>query len=215
MRFLITCGLFLASGPALGQQVARYQAVINNLGATLPGGATSAETGMTGLASFTLSEPISGSPTLAYDIVLSGIDFLGTDGDPTNDITALHFHDTTGVNHSAGTPHVLNVFGFPSVDDADAVVDGSAARVTGLWDDGDLTDPALGHATNPIANSDTLTSSLEALKAGALFVMLHTTSPDALPGTPGITIGGRIVEVPEPSAALLIVAAALGSAARR
>ncbi|CAN0330814.1 unnamed protein product, partial [Ectocarpus sp. 4 AP-2014] len=146
---------------------------------------------MTGLAKFSLTEPLVGSPTLAYDIVFQGVDFEGTDGNPDNDVTAIHLHDTTGVDNSASTPHVLNIFGFPALDDDDLVVDSAGARVTGVWDDSDLSEGAL--ASNPMANSDTLTSMFTALKSGELFVMLHTSSPNALPGGAGITIGGQIV----------------------
>lgn len=215
MNRMLTLLAALALSPALAaaHDSQRFQAVINNAGAIAPGGATSTETGMTGLATFSLTEPATGSPTLAYEIVFQGVDFVGTDGDPTNDVTAIHLHDTTGVDHSAGTPHVLNVFGFPALDDDDLVVDAASARVTGVWDDSDLSEGML--AGNPMGNSDTLTSMLTALKTGELFVMLHTTSPNALPGASGITIGGRIVAAPEPGAALLVLIAVAGSLRQR
>lgn len=200
--------LLLLLTPTLGaaQTVTEYYAVIDNLGATAPGGTPSTEQGMTGFGRFTLTEHDGpGFPTLAYRLWFDGVDFTGLDGDPGNDASAIHFHDTTGVDHSAGTPHVLNLFGFPAFDDDDFALDASFAVATGVWDDGDLSDGAL--AGNPAANSDTLTSSLAALRAGELFVMLHTTSPNALPGTPGITIGGQILPVPEPSTGLLGLAA--------
>lgn len=141
---------------ASADTVSQFVAVLDNTGAIAPGGAVSAEPGMTGLATFTLTVPDGGgSPTLDYSVSFSGVDF-GLDGDPNNDITAVHIHDTTGVSHSAATPHVLNIFGFPSVDDGQMVFDGAAATITGQWDDGDLTDAMLPHAGNPMANSDTL-----------------------------------------------------------
>ncbi|MEO1497861.1 MAG: CHRD domain-containing protein [Planctomycetota bacterium] len=184
-----------------------YQAVVDNAGAIAPNGAVSTETQMTGFATFELTVPdTGGSPRLAYEVVFDGVDFglTPTTGD---DITALHIHDTTGVAHSAGTPHVLNIFGFPSEDDPQMVFDANASRVTGEWDDADLTPPGLPHAGNPMANSATLSSMLVALDAGELFLMLHTGSPNALPGTPGITIGGRIVPIPEPTTPWLALVA--------
>ena len=186
--------------------VTHYQAIINNLGAIALGGATSTEVDMIGLANFVLTVPDGeGSPTLAYELVFQGVDFIGTDGNPDNDATAIHIHNTTGVTNSVATPHVLNIFGFPSRDDGDQAVNGPASTVTGIWDDLDLTDPTKPHAGNLAANSDTLTSQLTALASGELFLMLHTTSPNALPGTPGITIGGQILAVPEPTTGSLLL----------
>ncbi|QDT70392.1 CHRD domain protein [Planctomycetes bacterium MalM25] len=217
MRFhtMITAlTITLLAGATQADEVTRFTATINNLGAIAPGGSTSTETGMSGVGIFTLSEPSAGSPTLAYELLFEGVDFVGDDGDPGNDVTAIHFHDTTGVDHSAATPHVLNIFGFPALDDDDMAFEPAAARVTGVWDDADLSEGML--AGNPMGNSDTLTSMLPALKAGELFVMLHTSSPDALPGGSGITIGGQIVAVPEPGAALLgLLALAAGLLPRR
>lgn len=212
MLAALTCTL--CAGVAHADEVTEFTAVINNLGAIAPDNSTSGETGMSGVGSFTLTEPIAGSPTLAYELIFEGVDFIGDDGDPGNDVTAIHFHDTTGVDHSAATPHVLNIFGFPAQDDDDMAFDAGAGRVTGLWDDGDLSEGML--AGNPMGNSDTLTSMLTALKTGELYVMLHTSSPDALPGGSGITIGGQIVAVPEPAAALLgLLALTAGVTARR
>ncbi|MEO0530886.1 MAG: CHRD domain-containing protein [Planctomycetota bacterium] len=212
--FAALVAIALASS-AYADEITEFRATINAAGAIAPGGATSTETRMTGLGTFKLTVPKTGSPTLAYDIVFEGLDLDGSDGDPTNDATAIHIHDTTGVPHSAGTPHVLNIFGFPSQDDDQAAVDALASHVTGVWDDGDLTDLNLMHANNPTANSDTLTSSLDALLAGELFLMLHTTSPDALPLTPGITIGGRIVPIPEPTALAILASVLTGASFRR
>lgn len=197
---------------ATADTLMRYRATLDNTGAIAPNGATSTEFDMTGVADFVLTIPSSGgSPTLAYDVRFEGVDF-GLTNAADDDITAMHIHDTTGVANSAGTPHVLNIFGFPSVDDDQAVVDAIGARITGVWDDTDLTDPAEPHAGNPMANSDTLSSMLGALEAGELYLMLHTNSPNALPNTPGITIGGQIRLIPEPSAAMLLI---VGWVARR
>lgn len=204
--------VFCSTLAAQADDTTVFVAEINNLGAIAPGGTTSTETGMTGFATFKLSEPAGGSPTLSYDIAFQAVDFEFTDGDLTNDVTAIHLHDTTGVDHSAGTPHALNIYGFPAFDDDDLVIDAVRARVTGVWDDSDLSEGML--TGNPMRNSDTLSSMLPALKAGELYVMLHTESPNALPGTAGITIGGRIVPVPEPGAIGLGLLAVFGGAVR-
>lgn len=206
MHYTLPLLLSISTFSVSHAHASEFYAVINNLGAIAADGSTSTETGVTGFATFTLDQPAVGSPTLTYDLRFTGADFMG-DTDPTNDVTAIHLHDTTGVSQSAGTPHVLNIFGFPSQDDDQMVVDAVASRVTGVWDDSDLTDPGLPHAGNPGPNSDTLTSMLDALMAGELYVMLHTTSPDALPGGSGITVGGRILPVPEPTAAVLALVA--------
>lgn len=216
-RFLMIVLFFTATADA--DTVERYRAVLDASGAIAPNldgngqpdgtFRVSQETRFTGLADFTLTAPAGGgSPTLAYTAVFDGVDFGGQDADPTNNVTAIHLHDTTGVFNSANTPHVLNIFGFPSQDDAQVDVDAPMSTVTGVWDDGDLTDPSLGHALNPMANSDTLTSSLAALRAGELFLMLHTTSPDSLgPLSAGATIGGRLVLIPEPATAWFVAGA--------
>ena len=202
-RFMILVLLFSVTANADTTQ--RFRAVINADGAVAPDRSVSQETRFSGVAEFLLTIPAGGgSPTLAYEAVFAGLDFGGQDADGTNNATAIHFHDTTGVDYSAATPHVLNVFGFPSQDDAQMTFDAAASTVSGVWDDGDLTDPGLGHAGNPMANSDTLTSALDALLAGELFLMMHTTSPDGLVSAGGATIGGRIVAIPEPSTAWLL-----------
>lgn len=213
MRFFMTLAA-LAVAATADAQASRFYAVINHLGAFTAEGTTSTETGITGFATFTLEESGPGSPTLAYDLRFSGADFLG-DANPGNDVTAIHFHDTAGLDQSAATPHVLNVFGFPSQDDGQMVVEAVAGRVTGVWDDGDLTDPLHPMASNPMANSDTLTSMLGALQAGEIYVMLHTTSPNALPNSGGITIGGAILPVPEPTSATLGLLVLAGVATKR
>lgn len=214
-RFLAASFALVLAANASADAITEFRATINAAGAIASDGTISGETRMTGLATFTLTVPDTGSPTLAYDIVFEGLDLGSMDADPTNNATAIHFHDTTGVPNSAGTPHVLNLFGFPSQDDDQTVVDTATSRVTGVWDDSDLTNQGLMHDGNPMANSDTLTSSLDALLAGELFVMLHTSSPNALPLTPGITIGGRIVPIPEPTAAVLTAFAAMAACSRR
>lgn len=208
LRFIAALFAMALTSIASAEAITEFRATINAAGAIASDGSISTETRMTGLATFTLTVPDIGSPTLTYDIVFQGIDLGSTDADPTNNATAIHFHDTTGVAYSASTPHVLNVFGFPSQDDNQTLVDATTSRVTGVWDDSDLTDPGLAHAGNPAVNSDTLTASLDALLASELYVMLHTSSPNALPLSPGITIGGQIVPIPEPST--MVLAAFLG-----
>jgi len=208
----------LLSNGAVAQTTTTFQAVINNLGAVNGAGDVSQETDMFGTGFFTLTEYTDGSsPTLAYEIFLEGSDLGGEtqldSGDdrttnPDDNVIALHLHDTTGVDYSAGTPHVLNLFGFPARDDSQVAVDISSSIITGVWDDGDFA--MRGPAGDETLWTQTLTDTLTALKAGELYAMVHTTSPLGFVAMSGITLGGQIVPVPEPASMGLLVLASFG-----
>lgn len=202
---------------ALANTTTLFTAEINNLGAVNSAGDVSQETDMRGTGRFTLTEFTDGSsPTLAYQYEFEGVDLGGeTQLDGSDDLTAnpddnaiaLHIHDTTGVSYSAGTPHVLNLFGFPARDDSQVVVDIANSTITGEWDDGDLA--MRGPAGDETLWTQTLTDTLDALKSGELFAMVHTTSPRGFVAMSGITLGGRIVQVPEPASVASMTLAAL------
>ncbi|MEM9216568.1 MAG: DUF4347 domain-containing protein [Cyanobacteria bacterium P01_F01_bin.150] len=84
----------------------------------------------TGVATFSLNPE---QTELTYTIQLDGLDLVE---DPTartadNAVTKIHFHHRDyGTNGS----HVLNIFGAPSVDDDDIVIDYDNATITGKWD---------------------------------------------------------------------------------
>ena len=98
---------------------------------------------------------------LKYRISIENMDISGF-GDSSDDLTKLHIHES---HHGA---HVLNVYKAPGQDDDDLVVKPTRGIIKGIWDDGDENQSYGGHN-----NSETLTSQLENLCSGKLFVMIH------------------------------------------
>ena len=188
-------------------QMTQFQAILSPdaviTGGTMPSAGTSTASGV---ADFVLTQTPAGT-TMSYSIQLDGIDLDGaqTAGFPNDDITALHFHDTTQCSpatptciqgtDTVGTQHVLNVYGFPRLDDADVVADPMAGTVTGIWDDGDedLTFPPSNALTGMTSNGDAI---LDLLFNESLFVNVHTNSFGAG------EIGGFIRIVPEPTVSM-------------
>ncbi|MCA9263684.1 MAG: CHRD domain-containing protein [Planctomycetales bacterium] len=167
----------------------------------------------TGTVSLVLNEPDGGAPTLDYSIRLLGLELDPGNTDP-EDVWGIHFHHAP--IGSAG-PHVLNIYGRPRVDDADAVVDTVANSVQGRWDDGDENwipiDPLqpIGPGNIDPGSSHPLSNFIDALKNEELFVVVHSWGQNGNP-----EIGGRIIAVPEPSTGLLCgVLALLGVGRRR
>jgi hypothetical protein len=160
-----------------------------------------------GYAEYTLTQ-VDGDPTqntMEYFIQFENVDLDGMQTpNPLDDITALHIHDTTRCSSlfpqciegtdTAGTMHLLNIFGAPRNDDDDIVVDPVAGTISGLWDDGDAT-PGLMFPTLPI--SDPMVLGILLSEQAALFV--HTNE------TPAAASGGYLLIVPEPSAMVLIL----------
>lgn len=135
-----------------------------------------------------------------YEVDAPGLDF---DGNRTpslgDDATAVHFHDiTTCVSPSciagdtAGTKHVLNVFGVPREDDADLEIFASEHRINGRWDASDA---------NTITPAPSLTPSqiLDPLSKGEIYLIIHSRA------NPQGAIGGQFVLVPEPSGLTLLI----------
>lgn len=140
--------------------------------------------------------------TLTYDVHLQALDLNGlqTIGITDDDVTAIHMHDLKfwpdgTQNHSrdsAGTLHVLNIFGVPrGGDDQDMTFDAELGTVTGLWDDADAS------PSNVVAPTTKLSDSIRALMAEDLFLVVHTTEFQ------NGAIGGRILRVPEPALAMI------------
>ena len=157
-----------------------------------------------GYAEFTLTQ-VDGDPTqntMEYFIQFENVDLNGAQTpDPLDDITALHIHDTTSCavpqcreGDTAGTTHLLNIFGLPRLDDFDIVVDPVASTISGVWDDGDAT-PGLPVPTLPLSDPAVLEVLLN--EQAALFV--HTNE------VPSAAAGGSLTIVPEPSSLLLLV----------
>jgi len=185
----------------------------------------------TGSATFILSVPDageSGLPTVSYSIELNNLDLDGNQTvDSADNVTAIHLHDITagilansgskaGVS-TGGTQHALNIFGFPGNgdpmnnpaggdDDNDIAVTPAAGLVTGLWEDSDAVVRAGLGSTLPVSHEFSPTDTLmDRLLAGNLYLMVHTAG-GTLPG--GITIGGYLNTVPEPSSIALALLSA-------
>lgn len=107
---------------------------------------------------------------LTYEIKLVGLDLDGlqTPADPSDDVTAFHFHFAPpGSNGGV-------VFGLisPNHDVDDLVIDPVAGSLVGVWEDTD---------TNPLSGQ------LANLNAGDLYLNVHTTT------FPGGAIRGQVV----------------------
>lgn len=160
----------------------------------------------TGLATLTLNAD---QTELAYSVQLFGLDLepvAEARTDP-NDVLALHIH--LHVQDVIG-PHILNIFGVPSYDDDDLVIDYQNDSFSGVFDSSDASrDPVTGKI---LPQAFPLTTKLfptffrlEELLNNEWYFAVHTV------GTPGVTIRGAILVVPEPSSVLLAI---LGLACR-
>ncbi|MGF1523677.1 MAG: CHRD domain-containing protein [Leptolyngbyaceae cyanobacterium] len=157
-------------------------------------------TDASGFATFELNEE---QTELAYFIDLDGVNLKPEQSDHTDlsDVTKIHIH--VGESGSNG-PHTLNIFGLPSEDDADLVVDFENVTLQGTWDDGDAINPETGELFDPTLGGTTkqLSSFVDELFADGLYLQVHTVEFDS-PTVPG-ELRGQIeaASVPEPSAAI-------------
>jgi glucose/arabinose dehydrogenase len=123
-----------------------------------------------GAGAFTLNAD---QTSLSYRLEINGLDFDGnqTPNDPADDVVAMHIHNApAGVNGGV-------VFGMISPgQDPDIAIDPVAGVVTGSWD---VTD----------ASIQNLAEMLDELRAGNLYVNVHTTT------NPGGEIRGQILAV--------------------
>ncbi|MEO0869712.1 MAG: CHRD domain-containing protein, partial [Cyanobacteria bacterium J06642_11] len=129
---------------------------------------------------------------LAYQIKLNGLTLKEDPAARTEDtdVTKIHIH--AGARGANG-PHTLNIFGLPSEDDNNLVVDYENGIITGLWDNGDATDLNGDGDTNDGPESKPLNEFIEALRAGDLYVQIHDVAADKL-GTPG-SVRGQITPI--------------------
>ena len=144
-----------------------FVAILNSAQTVPP----SPDRGKTGRARFWLTN---NDTELVYDIQLFDLDLDGwvTKQDATDDVTKIHLHNAPpGV---AG-PHVLNVLYSPCQDDRDLVTRPFLGAVSGVWDDGDVTDPSNCPGIAPGPASEPLSVVLSELMAGNLYVNVHTT----------------------------------------
>ena len=128
---------------------------------------------------------------LEYSIQLNGLDLKADSGDRTspNDVTHVHLHSgAVGANGD----HVLNIFGIPSEDDDDLVVDFDTETLTGFWDDTDATDLNGDLDTNDAAESKPFSNFITQLLNGGIYLQIHTVefaSPGAIRGQVNIGYG--------------------------
>jgi hypothetical protein len=121
-------------------------------GQVVSGGVHGSTATATGRAEFILTHNPAAPEltTLRYEIHLFDLDLDGLQtpgvGNEADDVTAIHLHDVNVCampscipGDTAGTLHVLNIFGLPrgGDDDDDMMFDASAGLVTGLWEDSD------------------------------------------------------------------------------
>ncbi|MBX2865698.1 MAG: CHRD domain-containing protein [Leptolyngbyaceae cyanobacterium MAG.088] len=153
-----------------GEQVVQDEAIVDSTA--------------TAIVTFLLAEDGSG---LSYKIQLNGLNLKADPDSRTalNDVTKIHFH--VGAPGSNGG-HTLNIFGLPSEDDDDLVVDYDNNIITGIWDNGDAKDLNGDGDTNDDPESKPLSDFLETLNAGELYIQVHDVLSDQL-GTPGAVRG--------------------------
>lgn len=156
----------------------------------------------TGFATFALS---SDQSQLAYTLSLNGLNFEQTAANRTNasDVTAIHLH--TGSAGATGF-HTLNIFGNPSEDDADLVVDFANNTLSGIWDDGDAIDSSTGMPFNQTAGGSTkfLADFIDELENNDLYLAIHTFGEGG-----SVAIRGQVNSVPEPGSQAMFGAAAM------
>lgn len=156
----------------------------------------------TGAAQFSLNNA---GTHLSYSVNFAGLDLdpIAANRTDPNDIIGIHIHlhvaDVIG-------PHILNVFGFPSEDDADLVVDYENESLTGVYDMSDGIDPATGlpfFQDDPLATK-LIANWLDELDAGDLYLAVHSRKAST-ETPPGVAIRGNIFLIPEPAAGTLLL----------
>lgn len=148
-----------------------------------------------GFATFELNED---QTALDYFIQLEGVSLKPdlTQRTQPQDVNKIHLH--FGEAGSNG-PHVLNIFGLPSEDDDDLVIDFEAGTLSGTWDNSDAINPETGELFDQSGMGTTklLSNFIDELLGNQLYIQVHTVEfPD--PGA----IRGQIAGVPEPSSLL-------------
>lgn len=159
---------------------------------------SSSETG-SAVATFELSDDLE---SLSYTIAIFGLDLKSTAADRTefSDVTAIHVHNAFPGSQG---PHVLNIFGMPSEDDDQFVVDFENETITGIFDDADAIDPATGELfdqNNPFTTK-LFSNFVDDLQGNQLYLAIHTAGQDG-----NIAIRGQILAVPEPSSVVVLFA---------
>jgi muramoyltetrapeptide carboxypeptidase LdcA involved in peptidoglycan recycling len=168
---------------------------------------SSTETG-TAVASFYLD---SAQQNLSYTIQIFGLDLKADPADRTgfSDVTAIHLHN--GFFDTSG-PHVLNIFGVPSEDDAELVVDFANDTISGVFNDADAIDPNTGSLfdqNNPMTTK-LLSNFTDDLVGAQLYLAIHTAGQNG-----NIAVRGQLLAVPEPSSLAIIAVGSICVFVRR
>jgi len=138
---------------------------------------------------------------LRYSLTLNGVQLKANPATRTapEDVVGIHIHlfvpDTTG-------PHILNVFGTPSEDDADLLVNYADNSLTGIFDNGDASrDPETGELLPQFFPLTTklMSNWLDELQEGELFIAVHTVGAEG-----AMALSGTILPVPEPTTGWLL-----------
>ncbi len=191
-----------ASGFATGQIVQTDFVADLTEGYIILGGIQGTGSSATATAEFTLTQDLAdpSNNTLSYLMTFQNVDLDGAQtADILDNITALHIHDTTqcaptfsqcqeGID-TAGTIHLLNIFGLPRNDDADVVVDPVASTISGLWDVGDTSAAGTPVPTLDISSPQVISTLLN----GEAAIFVHTNE------IPTAASGGALLTVPEPT----------------
>ena len=171
----------------------------------VPGGST--ETG-TATATFVLDDA---QENLSYFIQINGMDLKPNQADRTafSDIDKIHLHN--GFAGATG-PHVLNIFGLPSEDDAEMVVDFDNETISGIYNDADAIDPNTNQLfdQNDPATTKLFSNFVDDLIQGQLYLAIHSAGQGG-----GVAVRGQLVAVPEPASAIAVVGLAGLFAIRR
>ena len=195
------------AGTTFADTVTRFRAELSEDYVIL-GGVQGTGSAAGGFAEFVLTQP-DGDPsatTMSYSIQFENVDLDGTQTPSVlDDITALHLHDITRCaptfpqciegTDTAGTIHLLNIFGAPRNDDDDVMVDAPNSTITGLWDDGDASPPGTPAPSLPISDPNVI----DLLMNGDVALFVHTNE------VPAAASGGQLLIVPEPKTSLTMM----------
>ncbi|QEG23275.1 CHRD domain-containing protein [Mariniblastus fucicola] len=177
--------------------VAKADIFVANLDASQVVGSSS-EPG-SAVATFVLDEA---QENLSYSIQIFGLDLKPVAAERTlfSDVTAIHLHN--GFSGTSG-PHVLNVFGMPSEDDSEMVVDFTNESIDGVFNDDDAIDPDTGmlfDQNNP-GTTKLFSNFVDDLISGQIYIAIHSAGQGG-----DIAIRGQVVAVPEPSSIVMLAA---------
>jgi len=202
----------LSVGTAGAAQAASFTANITG-DQVVPGTGSPA----TGTGVFTLNED---ETELAYALSLNGVDLKADNRTAPADVNKIHIHAAPVGNNG---PHTLNIFGLPAEDDDDLAVDYATNTLSGVWDDGDVSD-LNGNGISDPNDTKALSDFVSVLKAGGLYVQVHTNRFDSSSGFPGELRGQILAEnisptatTPEPVSilGLMAIATITGTTLRR